>query len=127
MVPALQGEFLKREKCRVADGCEGSFRRCFLKPTGDQTSVRESKWRVLCVEVDEKARNLINVFDQLSNETEGVAFGMVDVDENSDASLDFEISAVPTFVFLNGEKAVDRMAGADANQLLSKVNDLKTN
>ena len=66
------------------------------------------------------------MFDQLSNETEGVAFGMVDVDENSDASLDFEISAVPTFVFFNGEKVVDRMAGADANLLLSKVNDLKT-
>jgi thioredoxin-like negative regulator of GroEL len=47
----------------------------------------------------------------------GVAFGKIDVDDNSDAALDFEISAVPTFVIFEGETAVHKFSGADPAQL----------
>lgn len=53
-----------------------------------------------------------------------VAFGKVDIDENSDAAVEFEISAVPTFIFFDGETPVERFSGADPNMLESLVKDL---
>jgi thioredoxin-like negative regulator of GroEL len=61
----------------------------------------------------------------LSKENSEIAFGLVDVDDNSDASLEFEIKAVPTFVFFNGEKVVERMSGADSNLLKKHIEELK--
>ena len=52
--------------------------------------------------------------------------GTVDVDEESDAAYEFQVSAVPTFVFFDGEKPVNKMAGADANQLKAMIDDLKS-
>ena len=54
-----------------------------------------------------------------------MAFGKVDVDDNSDAALDFEIAAVPTFVLFDGEKAIDKFSGADPTKLEEKVVDLQ--
>lgn len=66
------------------------------------------------------------VYEELSKKYEGqVAFGKVDVDDNSDAALDFEISAVPTFVLFDGEKAIDKFSGADPAKLEEKVVDLQ--
>ena len=47
------------------------------------------------------------------------------MDENSDAAVEFEINAVPTFVFFDGERAVEKMTGADAKQLEKLVGDLE--
>ena len=66
------------------------------------------------------------VYQKLADENTEVAFGLVDVDENSDAALEFEINAVPTFVFFDGERAVEKMTGADTNQLEKLVGDLKS-
>lgn len=66
------------------------------------------------------------IYENLSKEHTEVAFGLVDVDENSDAALEFEISAVPTFVFFKGQTAVDKMPGADATKLEKLVKDLKS-
>ena len=65
------------------------------------------------------------IYAELAKENSDVAMGTVDVDEESDAALEFEISAVPTFVFFDGEKAVNKMAGADATQLKALIDDLK--
>ena len=65
------------------------------------------------------------VYEKLSKSNDKVAFGLVDIDENSDTAADFEISAVPTFVFFEGEKAVEKMTGADVNQLEKLVGDLQ--
>ena len=65
------------------------------------------------------------VYEELSKKYEGVAFGKVDVDDNSDAALDFEISAVPTFVLFDGEHAIEKFVGADAAKLEEKVIDLQ--
>ena len=64
------------------------------------------------------------VYEELSTKYGDVAFGKVDVDENSDAAVEFQISAVPTFVFFDGEEAVERFSGADPNKLESLVKDL---
>ena len=65
------------------------------------------------------------VYEELSKKYDGVAFGKVDVDDNSDAALDFEIAAVPTFVLFDGEKAIDKFSGADPAKLEEKVVDLQ--
>ena len=64
------------------------------------------------------------VYEEMSGKYPGVAFGKVDIDDNSDAAMDFEITAVPTFVFFDGEEAIDRFSGADSNRLESLVKDL---
>lgn len=53
-----------------------------------------------------------------------VAFGLVDVDDNGDAASEYQISAVPTFVFSDGETVVQRFSGADPNQLNQLLQDL---
>ena len=65
------------------------------------------------------------VYEKLSKSNDEIAFGLVDIDENSDTAADFEINAVPTFVFFEGEKAVEKMTGADVNQLEKLVGDLQ--
>lgn len=65
------------------------------------------------------------VYEQLSKANSDVAFGLVDIDENSESSVEFEVSAVPTFVFFEGEKVVEKMTGADVNQLEKLVGDLQ--
>lgn len=52
----------------------------------------------------------------------------VDVDENSDAALDFEVSAVPTFVLFENEHATEKFAGADEEKLerhIKYLNDIE--
>ena len=65
------------------------------------------------------------VYEKLSKANSDVAFGLVDIDENSESAIDFEVNAVPTFVFFEGEKAVEKMTGADVNQLEKLVGDLQ--
>jgi thioredoxin 1 len=64
------------------------------------------------------------IYEQLSEKYPSVAFGKVDVDDNSDAALDFDVSAVPTFVFFDGEEMKEKFSGADANLLEKYVQDL---
>lgn len=54
-----------------------------------------------------------------------VAFGKIDVDDNSDAAADYDVSSVPTFVLFDGETDVARFSGADAAKLEALVQKLK--
>jgi thioredoxin-like negative regulator of GroEL len=62
----------------------------------------------------------------MSKTYSNVAFGKVDVDENSDAAVQFEISVVPTFITFDGEKVMHKFSGADPKQLEDHVNRLST-
>jgi thioredoxin 1 len=64
------------------------------------------------------------LYEQLAAKYPDVAFGKVDIDDNSDAALEFKISAVPTFVFFDGEDPIERFSGADPNMLESLVKNL---
>lgn len=66
------------------------------------------------------------MYEEMATKYANVAFGKVDIDENSDAAMDYEISAVPTFVFFDGEEPIERFSGADPNMLESLVKDLDT-
>lgn len=47
------------------------------------------------------------------------------MDDNSDAAVEYAISAVPTFIFSNGDDVVARMSGADPDKLKSYIEELE--
>lgn len=53
-----------------------------------------------------------------------VAFGKVDVDENADSAMKYQISVVPTFIMFDGETETGKFSGADPAQLEEKVKAL---
>lgn len=65
------------------------------------------------------------MFEDLSKKYTSIAFGKVDIDENDAAAVDFEISAVPTFILFDGENAVERFTGADSTKLEKCVQALE--
>uniref|UniRef100_A0A7S2H9R5 Thioredoxin domain-containing protein n=1 Tax=Helicotheca tamesis TaxID=374047 RepID=A0A7S2H9R5_9STRA len=65
------------------------------------------------------------VYEEISTRYPHIAFGKVDVDENSDVALDFEVNAVPTFVLFDGEKAIEKFSGADSGKLEHHVMELE--
>jgi thioredoxin 1 len=60
----------------------------------------------------------------LSTKYPDVAFGKIDVDDNSDAALEFNITSVPTFVFFDGEDILQRFSGADPKMLENILQEL---
>jgi thioredoxin len=64
------------------------------------------------------------VYDELSSKYTNIAFGKVDVDDNSDTALEFNITSVPTFVFFDGEDIMERFSGADPKMLEKVLQDL---
>jgi thioredoxin 1 len=66
------------------------------------------------------------VYEELATKYSDVAFGKVDVDDNSDAALEFNITSVPTFVFFDGEDIMERFSGADPNKLEALLQDLNS-
>merc|ERR1719491_154116 len=64
------------------------------------------------------------VYEKLSDKYGDVAFGKIDIDDNQDAAAEYQISSVPTFVFLNGKEKYGQFSGADKAQLESVIKDL---
>ena len=69
------------------------------------------------------------VYHDLSSTTttsddKNIAFGLVDVDDNPDAAVEFQISSVPTFIFSTGTTAVERYSSADPHALQKNVDAL---
>jgi thioredoxin 1 len=65
------------------------------------------------------------IYEELATKYTGkVAFGKIDIDDNSDAAMEFNITSVPTFVFFDGEDMVERFSGADRGKLESLLEDL---
>jgi thioredoxin 1 len=64
-------------------------------------------------------------FEQLADEYVGVTFLKVDVDESGELVNLFDISAMPTFVFLKNGQVVLKVEGADMKGLESGFRLLK--
>jgi thioredoxin 1 len=58
-------------------------------------------------------------FKQLADEYVGITFLKVDVDESPELTNAFDVSAMPTFVFLKNGKIVKRVEGADIKEIES--------
>jgi len=65
------------------------------------------------------------VYESLSKDHPEVAFGKIDVDDNPDAALDFQIRSVPTFLFFNRDEVISKFSGADRSQLEEQIIALK--
>lgn len=65
------------------------------------------------------------LFQELSDSMEDVVFIKVDVDENQETAAKYNVSAMPTFVFIKGGEVVDRLMGANPDRLQELINELK--
>lgn len=65
---------------------------------------------------------LAPVFEQVSNEVEGVTFGKVNIDENMELTVKYNVTTVPTIVLLKDGVEVDRIVGfVPKEKLISMV------
>lgn len=59
--------------------------------------------------------------EELSKEMENVIFLKVDVDECEDIASEYEISSMPTFVFIKNSKVLETFSGANYDKLKSMI------
>jgi len=61
------------------------------------------------------------IFKEMSNTYDDVVFLKVDVDENAETAANYNVSAMPTFIFIKGGVVVERVMGADPNKLQASI------
>ena len=59
--------------------------------------------------------------DELSAQKADVVFVKVDVDENEEAAMQYNISAMPTFILIKNKQKIDEMMGANYDKLKELV------
>ena len=59
--------------------------------------------------------------EEMSKSLENVVFLKVDVDEAEDAAQEFNVSAMPTFIFMKNNAKVAELMGANADKLKELV------
>ncbi|GAX19095.1 hypothetical protein FisN_3Lh030 [Fistulifera solaris] len=65
------------------------------------------------------------MYQEMATKYTDIAFGKIDIDENADSSMEYEISAVPTFIFFEDNKAIALVRGADVKGLQSNLDLLQ--
>lgn len=70
--------------------------------------------------------DLLTKYHELSEagEFSNVIFLKVDVDENPETAARYEVSAMPTFLFIKRGEVVDKLMGANPAALKEMLNDL---
>jgi thioredoxin 1 len=69
-------------------------------------------------------RMIAPVFKELSDAFPNVVFLKVDVDENPETAAKYEVSAMPTFLFIKRGEVVDKVMGANASALQKLLDEL---
>jgi len=69
-------------------------------------------------------RFIAPIFAELSKTFTNVVFLKVDVDEQKDVAKQYNVEAMPTFIFVKDGAEVDKIVGADKNALTTKVTQL---
>lgn len=70
-------------------------------------------------------RMIAPLFKELSESIADVVFVKIDVDENPDTAAKYNVSAMPTFVFLKAGEVVDRLMGANPARLQELIDEHK--
>ena len=68
-------------------------------------------------------RMLAPIVDELAEETEGVTFAKVNVDENPDVAIGLGIQSIPTLFLFKDGKAVDRSVGLQGKDAIRAMID----
>ena len=101
----------------VAEVNDGTFER---DVTGSDVPVVLDFWAEWCP----PCRALAPTFEELAKEYGGrVRFLKLNVDENSEVPQRFGIKGIPTLVFFDGGREVERMVGAASKGALARVID----
>mmetsp|Transcript_2729 Transcript_2729/g.5098 ORF Transcript_2729/g.5098 Transcript_2729/m.5098 type:complete len:140 (+) Transcript_2729:178-597(+) len=66
------------------------------------------------------------VYESMAKQYPEIAFGKVDVDDNSESASTYEITGVPTFILFQQDKVYKRFTGADQSQLEQSLASLKS-
>eukprot|EP01018_Ginkgo_biloba_P015721 Gb_20967 [translate_table: standard] len=61
------------------------------------------------------------VFNELSKKYQNVTFLKVDVDEMKDVTAEWDVQAMPTFLFIKDGKEVARIVGARKDELEKRI------
>ena len=61
--------------------------------------------------------HFIFYFQELEKQMTNVVFLKIDVDENEDIAQEYDISAMPTFVFIKNGNKLDAFSGANFDKL----------
>ncbi|KAL8459070.1 hypothetical protein ACS0TY_035673 [Phlomoides rotata] len=69
-------------------------------------------------------RFIAPILAEIAKKTPHVIFLKVDVDELKAISEEYNVEAMPTFLFLKEGKEIDRIVGARKEDLLTKINTL---
>ncbi|KAL7571038.1 hypothetical protein ACA910_003755 [Epithemia clementina (nom. ined.)] len=65
------------------------------------------------------------LFKEMSEAFDDVVFVKVDVDENPDTAAEYNVSAMPTFVFIKGGVVIERLMGANPSRLQELIREYK--
>jgi len=71
-------------------------------------------------------RLMAPIFLELSKKYENLIFLKVDVDEVQDVTSKWEVRAMPTFIFIKQKKQVDKIVGANKDELEKKCKQYAT-
>jgi len=97
------------------------------KPAEWDAKIEEAKSTGKIVVVDFTAtwcgpcRLMAPIFTELSKKFSNLIFLKVDVDEVQDVTAKWEVRAMPTFIFIQNGKQIDKIIGANKDELERKV------
>jgi len=101
----------------VAEVNDGAFER---EVTGSDVPVVLDFWAEWCP----PCRALAPTFEELAKQYAGrVRFLKLNVDENAEVPQRFGIKGIPTLVFFDGGREVERIVGAAGKEALARVID----
>jgi thiol-disulfide isomerase/thioredoxin len=86
-----------------------------IKPIYEQLSIQYNK-----IEEDDDDKE-----KKTKQKKKKIHFGLIDVDENNASSAHYRISAVPTFILFHQNHEINRLSGADSNQLNALLQNLE--
>ncbi|CAN8287606.1 unnamed protein product [Cochlearia groenlandica] len=66
-------------------------------------------------------RFIAPVFVELAKKYVNTVFFKIDVDELNSVAKDFEVEAMPTFVYMKEGEIIDKIVGADKDQIVVKL------
>ena len=65
-------------------------------------------------------RRVSPILDELADELAGVTIGKLNVDENRDVAIQFQVQSIPTFILFQNGEAKDRMMGAMSKKVFEE-------